>query len=282
MNADFAPWTAVILAVTGVVSVVAFGRRDIHERFLFSPHAVLVGKEYHRLVTSGFLHADWIHLLFNAFSFYSFAGPIERFYGSTAVLVIHFSGIVGGNLLSLWLHRFHDYRALGASGGVCGIIFAHIFLLPGGGVYIVPVPIAIPTWLYAILFLVGSYAAMRRQRDNIGHDAHIGGALVGLLAATLMFPRIVMVSPVLYCAVIGISVALFLHLTGGLSFRGLTRWFQREPQEDRHPRYSTAHLNEPREVDRILEKIARGGVQSLTPEEHRLLEKHARRLRRRE
>ena len=101
------------------------------ERWIFNPRAILVDKDYHRLYTCGLIHANWTHFAFNAFSFYSFARGIEMLYGPSTMLFIYGCSILGGSLLSLIIHRNHEYRALGASGGVCGIIFASIFLLPG-------------------------------------------------------------------------------------------------------------------------------------------------------
>src|SRR6185295_16048982 len=119
------------------------------------------------------------HLVMNMISLYLFGGMMESFLGPGKFLLIYFASIVGGSLLSLWLHRNHDYRALGASGGVCGMIFSFIALFPGGTIlahFFFPMP----AWVYGILFLIGSFVRMRRHADNIGHDAHIGGAVIGL------------------------------------------------------------------------------------------------------
>jgi hypothetical protein len=164
---------------------------------------------------------------------------------------------------------------------VCGIIFAHIFLLPGGGIVIFPIPVSVPTWLYAILFLVGSYFQMRGQRGNIGHDAHLGGAVIGLLTATVLYPHIAARSPILYAAVLGLSALMFVHLVWHplqLTLGGRPS-LNRTPREDSDPRYSTRHLEHAREVDRLLEKISRSGLQSLTQEEQRILKEHADKLR---
>ena len=133
----------------------------------------------------------WVGMI----SLYLFGSTIERFLGARDFLTIYFGSIVGGSLLSLLIHRRHDYRAYGASGGVCGIIFAHIFLFPGGSISFFPFPYGIPSWLYAICFMLGSFYGMKAQRDNIGHDAHLGGAILGLLITAALQPWIVRRSP---------------------------------------------------------------------------------------
>jgi hypothetical protein len=136
--------------------------------------------------------------------------------------------------------------------------------------------------LYAILFLVGSYWQMREQRGNIGHDAHLGGAVIGLLVATAMYPHIVRENTLLYGAVLVISLGLFVHLVWNPFHLPGRRAGRRESDEPGHPRYSTAHLQAQREVDRILEKVAQTGLHSLTPEEQKILNREADKLRGRE
>jgi membrane associated rhomboid family serine protease len=212
MNETLAPFNAVVIAATVLVSLGGLRSSDFLERFLFAPRPILREGEYHRLLTSGFLHADWAHLFFNMYSLYSFGAPIERVFGAGIFVAIYFAGIVGGNLVSLFLHRNDDYRALGASGGVCGVIFAAIFLMPGGMVYVFPIPAAVPSPVYAILFIFISFFGIRSRVGRIGHDAHLGGAIIGLLVATWIRPSIVSQSRILYAIVMGISFILFVYL----------------------------------------------------------------------
>lgn len=276
------PATIAIVVVTILTSLIGFNRPALAERFKFSTWHVLARKEYERVFTSGFLHGDGWHLGLNMFSFFFFARAIEVRYGAASMLLIYFSAIIGGSLLSLLIHRHHDYHAWGASGGVCGILFAHIFMNPGGSIIMFPLPIPIPTWLYAIVFLVGSYRLMRGQSDGIGHDAHLGGAIIGLLVATALYPHIARSSPLLFAAVLIITTLLFLHLNYNPLHLPSRPFLRKAPEEDPHPRYSTDHLRPNREADRILEKISVHGLQSLTEEERQFMEQHAEKLRRRE
>jgi membrane associated rhomboid family serine protease len=207
-----APFTIATIAMTVLVSLGGFNSAALREKFLFEPARIVRHGEYYRLITSGFLHANWAHLFFNMFSLYSFGGPIESRFGVPALLAIYFSSILGGNLLSLFLHRRHEYRALGASGGVCGIIFASIFLMPGSGVYVFPIPMPIPAHIFAILFILISFFGVRGRRGNIGHDAHLGGAIIGLAVTTILHPEIVTDNFTLWIIVMSLALALFVYL----------------------------------------------------------------------
>src|SRR5882762_4294217 len=174
MNEPMLSCTMLLMLLTGVCSYFGFRSYAVEEKYIFNPERILAGKEYYRLVTSAFLHADWQHLSFNMLSLFLFGNAVELAAGKTQFLAIYFGAVVGGNLLSLYVHRHHEYRAYGASGGVCGIIFAYILLFPGASISQFLMPLAIPGWLYAIGFMVASFLAMKAHRDNVGHDAHLG------------------------------------------------------------------------------------------------------------
>ena len=201
--------TFIIIIGTGILTFQGFNNPGLFQRLLFDNQAILKQKEYFRLVSSGFLHADWMHFAFNMFSLYSFGQYIERFYTATYLLVIYFASIIGGNLVSLAIYRKQTYRAIGASGGVCGVIYASIFLIPGGSIYILPIPFPIPSWIYAILFLLISFYGMKSAKSNIGHVAHLGGALVGLTVTLALFPKAVLAQPQLLLLILAISAVIF-------------------------------------------------------------------------
>src|SRR5690349_3301616 len=96
-----APATAAVLLVTAVATLVAFQNNDLFERWMFKPREILAGRQFERMLTSGFIHADWPHFIVNAYSFYSFGEMVEIIYGAKVLLLVHFSSILGGSLLSL-------------------------------------------------------------------------------------------------------------------------------------------------------------------------------------
>ncbi len=212
MNELASPATLAVLVATVAASMRGFGSPAFIGRWIFAPEAVLGAGQWERLVTSAFLHGGWAHLFFNMYTLWSFGRPLEIVYGAGPFLVIYFAAIIGGGLVSLALHRGdRRYRALGASGGVSGVIFAVIFLFPDVSIQLMFVPVGIPSWLFAIGFVVGSYWAMRRGLGNIGHDAHLGGALCGLAAAVALFPGIPAARPALFAAVVLITAGLLWH-----------------------------------------------------------------------
>ncbi|HWX22949.1 MAG TPA: rhomboid family intramembrane serine protease [Candidatus Binatia bacterium] len=259
-----------ILVITGLVSFLGFSSRRIEDKYIFHPESILAGKEYYRLLTSGFLHADWRHLLLNMMSLYFFGGRVEWELGHSNFLLVYLGAIVGGNLLSLYIHRHHEYLAYGASGGVCGIIFAYILLFPGSRISLMFIPVFVPGWLYAIGFMSLSFFAMRAGRDNVGHDAHLGGAMVGLLIAAGLRPEMVRENLSVFLIVLTSAGVLLAYLwinplpLENFSFTG---WWKRN---------RGASVVKPRrenlEVDRILEKLAKSGIGSLSAEEKGLLE----------
>ncbi len=233
MNEPLALTNLAVVALTVYFSYRGFVDPSFLRRHLFSTRSILDNRQYYRLLSSGVLHADWMHLIFNMFSLYSFGSAVELLFGRVTFLATYLAGIVGGNILALVLHRNDDYRALGASGGVCGIIFACIFLLPGTSVQLFLIPIPIPAYIYAVLFMLFSYYGIRSKRGNIGHDAHLGGAIIGLITATLLHPSIVPNNPVLYPVVMLLAVSLlaFLYIN---PIRLIRAWQSKRnrPQDD--------------------------------------------------
>ena len=181
--------TFLIIAATVLVSIVGFGNSQVFDRLKFCVYDVLERRQWDRLVTSAFLHADWTHLLFNMLTLYFFAPALERFLGTPRFLLIYFGAILGGSLLSLFMYRRQPYySAIGASGGVSGVLFGAIALDPRMGIMIMFIPIPIPGWIFAIAYLAYSIYGMRRTLGNVGHAAHLGGALVGFVLAIAFWP----------------------------------------------------------------------------------------------
>lgn len=242
---------------------------------MFSTYDVFRHKQIERMWTSALIHADWWHFLFNVYSFYSFGQIIELIYGTKTLLLIYLSSILGGSLLSLIIYRRDNYRSLGASGGVCGVIFASIFLLPGGSINMFPIPFGIPAYAYAIGFLVFSFVGQRRQIGNIGHSAHLGGAIIGLLVATVMYPRLVLAAPWMFAAVLGISVAILVVLLFDPGQIWGFRWdsSNRSPGSERAREYDENRERNRKiaEIDRLLDKVSKEGVEKLSESERKKL-----------
>jgi membrane associated rhomboid family serine protease len=204
--------TYAVIGLTVFITFLGFNDYEFFEHNIFSVGDILKRGHIHRIISSQFFHADWGHLLVNMFSFYAFADSIELGYGMAALAIIYFGSGIGGDIITLLIKvREPHYRAVGASGAVSGIIFASIFLIPGGSIMVFPLPIPIRPWLYALLFIGASMYGIGKNNDYIGHEAHLGGALTGIALALLLFPAEVL-SQKLLLAGVTIPVVLFFVL----------------------------------------------------------------------
>jgi membrane associated rhomboid family serine protease len=147
------------------------------------------GTNYAGLITSGFVHADISHLLFNLITFYSFGFPLERVIGTVRFVALYFSALLISGLGTCLKHRDDpDYASLGASGAILGVLFASIVYFPRQRLFILPFPVPIPAPLFAVVYLAYSFYSSRRAKGRINHDAHIFGALTGLAFVLLTDP----------------------------------------------------------------------------------------------
>ena len=179
----------VIVILNFLFSYKGFEDVNFFKRYKFQIGKILTDKDYIRILSSGFLHVNWSHLLFNMFSFYSFATILERGLGPMYFLLIYCTSLLGGNLLALLMHKNHpNYSAVGASGAVNGIIFAAIALFPDIRIGILFLPVGIPSWLFGLLFVSYTIYGIKSNSDNIGHEAHLGGAVLGMFTAILLYP----------------------------------------------------------------------------------------------
>ena len=187
--------TIVIVAITVLVSWRAFNDRALLERMILWPPAVERRRQYDRLLGYGFVHADWMHLLFNMITLWSFGTAVEQEFSPRITplgfVLFYLSAIVVSILPTYIAHRKDpNYRSLGASGGVSAVLFAFILFDPWSKLIIFPIPVQIPAFLFAILYVGYSIWMDQRGRDNVNHSAHLWGAAYGLLFTVLLEPRI--------------------------------------------------------------------------------------------
>ncbi len=182
----------IIIAVTAIISFIAFNNQQLFEKYKFNVGAILQKKEYIRLLSAGFLHADLMHLLFNMMTLYFFGPIVVEAFGEIGFLMVYFGSILLGNIFSLYLYKNQQgYSAIGASGGVSGILFASIAMIPDLGIMFFFIPIPIPGYIFGFLYFAYSVYMMLnpKQHDNIGHAAHLGGAFFGLVYAIALQPE---------------------------------------------------------------------------------------------
>ena len=181
---------AIILGVTVIVSLLGlWAAPRIIEQNLFRPFWFLPRRQYWTAITSGFVHADLGHLLFNSLTYWFFAFPLERVIGSARFVALYFIGLVASDTGTYFKHRRDpDYASLGASGAILAVLFASIVYFPRQSIMIMPIPLPIPAPLFAIGYLAYTFYAARAQRGRINHDAHFDGALAGLAFVALTDP----------------------------------------------------------------------------------------------
>lgn len=183
--------TLLIVIVTAVISILGFSNRRIISELIMDPILVNSG-QYYRLLTSGFVHSDYMHLIFNMFTLYSFGNVMESFFnfhGRFLYIIVYLVGIIVSSVPSYIKNRNNTrYLALGASGGVSAILFSSILLQPWAtlGIFFIPCPAIV----FGILYLGYSWYMNKKGTDNIGHEAHFWGAIFGLAITIIIEPSV--------------------------------------------------------------------------------------------
>ncbi|HEY0066413.1 MAG TPA: rhomboid family intramembrane serine protease [Flavisolibacter sp.] len=267
----------ILIAVNLWVSYRGFTQPPFYQRFLFDVDRILIGREYGRLITSGFLHVNWLHLIFNMLTLYAFSEALEVYMGSGPFLLVYFAALLAGNLFSLFVHRNHgDYTAVGASGAVSGVLFAFITLFPTMEIGLFGLPLHIPGWTYGLLYVFISILGMRNGWGNISHEAHLGGAVTGSTIAILLYPTMAL-DNILFTVLMLLPSVLFMLLVilrPGMLLT--TPSAQKKGRYSLEDRYNVQKKAKQQEIDRILEKLHRSGMKSLTKKEKEELELYSR------
>ena len=180
---------AILLIILNIYfSYRGFNNINFFNKYKFNPTFIKKGEAI-RYVSSGFLHVDTTHLIVNMFTFYFFADSVIYRVGEVSFLIIYFASLVFGNVLTYRLNRNNpNYNAVGASGAVMGIVYASILLNPGMTLFLIVIPM--PGYLFGIGYLFYSIYSMKQRNDNIGHEAHLGGAIAGFFTTILISPSV--------------------------------------------------------------------------------------------
>ncbi len=184
------PVSSIIFVLTIITSIYAFNNATIYGKFMLHPYSVAKGKNLYQLITSGFIHKDWPHLIFNMLSYYFFAFNLEKTIGHWQFGVVYIVSLILSDLPTVQRHKDHFwYNSLGASGAVCAVVFSFILFYPLTKLIIFPIPIPIPAVLYGVIFLAYTTYAGRKSNDGINHDAHFYGAIAGVILTIILYPQ---------------------------------------------------------------------------------------------
>lgn len=194
--------TPIIIAVTVAISILAFRSENLFERLQLNPYLVHHKSQLHRIITHGFLHADWIHLFVNMIVLYSFGSAVENRFdileskgmisnATLHFLILYFIGMMISTSSTIKKYKDnYNYNAIGASGAVSAVVFAFIFFSPVNTLLLMGI-IPIPAIIFGVLYLVYSQYMRKKSGGNVNHDAHFIGAVFGFIYPILLEPSLV-------------------------------------------------------------------------------------------
>lgn len=188
-----APVASVIFAITIIASLMAFSNENVLSNLILHPYSVYRKQRVYTVITSGLIHNDWMHLMFNMFSYYFFAFQLEPLIGHWQFGLLYTLSLILSDLPTIFKHKNnYGYRCLGASGAVSAVIFSSILYNPiNSSIGIMFIPIGIPAVIFGVLYLIYCSYASKHARDNVNHDAHLFGALSGLLITIILHPDVI-------------------------------------------------------------------------------------------
>jgi membrane associated rhomboid family serine protease len=177
-----APVASIIFVITLATSLMAFSNHNIYGNFILNPYGVSRGQRVYTVITSGLIHKDWNHLFFNMLSYYFFAFMLEGLIGHWQFGVLYVLSLILSDLPSIQKHKEDIwYNSLGASGAISAVVFSFIMFAPTAKMSLLFLPIPMPAWVFGGLYLVYCHFASKHARDNVNHDAHLFGALSGIV-----------------------------------------------------------------------------------------------------
>lgn len=189
----------IIIAGTVLISVLAFNNLELFDKLKFNPYLIKEHKQWWRFLSHALLHSDWMHLLINMYVLYSFSNIVEDTYfslfsyrGLLYFVLLYIGGILFSTVFDYSKQKSNPYyNAVGASGAVSAVVFSSILIFPGGSIFLFPIPFPIPSWLFGILYIVYSAYMGKKANDNIGHNAHLWGAIYGIIFTAITIPGLI-------------------------------------------------------------------------------------------
>jgi membrane associated rhomboid family serine protease len=187
---NMAPVASIIFTFTIVTSIYAFNNTQLFGKFMLHPYSLAKGGKLYTFITSGLIHADWMHLFFNMFTFFFFAFRLEAMIGHWQFAVLYIVSLIVSDIPTAIKHKDnHRYSSLGASGAISAVLFSYILFDPLNLILVMFIPM--PAILFGVLYLIYCMYMSKNSRDHINHDAHFFGALSGLILTIILVPNII-------------------------------------------------------------------------------------------
>lgn len=207
--------TAILIAANGLISYKGFNDYSFFEKYKFHVGAIKNGEKI-RTFSSAFLHIDLQHFIFNMLSLYFFAPVVINYLGNAGFIGVYVGSLLLGSTLSYYFHKNeYHYTAVGASGAVMGVVYSAILLQPDMSLFLFFIPIPIPAYIFGVGYLLYSIYGMKAKNDNIGHDAHFGGAIGGYIITLILLPALIQVNLTMVIVLaIPILILFLLKKTG--------------------------------------------------------------------
>ena len=265
----------IIMLFTAAFTYKGFKEQAFMDEYIFHVDPIFYEKDYKRLVSSGFLHANWIHFGFNMIALLSFATSLEMVFGIWRLTVLYFLSMIGGSLLALYIHKNHgDYRALGASGAISGVVFASIILFPEQDISFIFLPdLGIPAWVFGLFFIIVSIFGIKSKGGIIGHEAHLGGAIAGALLALAFKPSGLPINWLVVGALLLPTIAFLILIVRNPAVLMIDQYWGESIENLKNPKSKAPKFaNKEIELNFLLDKIAKNGMGSLSRQERNRLE----------
>jgi len=271
--------TTIFVLLIGVISYYGIRSESFEDKYVFEVDKILIDKEYYRLISSSFLHSGWWHLGFNMYALYAFGQSVGAVLGLGNFFALYFGSEILGSLFSLYVHRNHgDYRAVGASGAISGVIFSYVIMAPSAKIGLVFLPFEFPAWLFGFLFVLVSIYGIKKQRGNIGHDAHLGGAIAGMLLTIAIYPALLVQHWDTFLLLLVPFVIFLILLVRRPEMMLIDGYFKYRRNRFKQQYQERKPMSEAEELDFLLEKVQKYGIQKLSQKEKRRLDELSGRL----
>ncbi len=268
-----------LLAANIGMSIAAFRNSFLFDRWKFEVDAILIDKEYYRLFTSSFIHGGVLHLVFNMMALYSFGPTVAAFFGLWNFIGIYFVCMLLADLFALYIHRNHgDYSAVGASGAISGIIFALTVLTPDMNIGLLFFPVAMPAWLFGLIFILFSIYGVKSQAGNIGHEAHLGGAITGILLAVFLEPSILQQHAGTVLLLLAPCIVFLILIIKWPEYLLINRFFRYHATTSAERYRHRKSSENDKELNHLLDKVAEKGLSGLSWLERRRLKALSKRI----